>query len=135
MPRQVNVHQLTAVGFPQPLFRFASSQRRLLLAFCTQPDKNDGVGTFSMIKWVLFGLSRFRSNSPSGYFFNDQMGTFWIDKNRTAWTPYGYKRAGTKKDARLAIDEEKAEVVRMIFDWYTKDGWGTLRIANDLWGN
>ena len=41
----------------------------------------DGVGTFSIIKWVLFQLSRFKPNGSSGYFFGDQMGTFSIDKN------------------------------------------------------
>ena len=41
----------------------------------------DGVGTFSIVKWVLFQLSRFRSNSSSGYFFDCQVGTFSIDKN------------------------------------------------------
>jgi hypothetical protein len=43
------------------------------------PD--DGVGTFSIIKWVLFQLSRFRRNSPSGHFFDCQMGTFSVDKH------------------------------------------------------
>ena len=43
------------------------------------PD--DGVGTFSIVKWVLFQLSRFRRNSPSGYFFDCQMGTFSVDKH------------------------------------------------------
>jgi hypothetical protein len=42
------------------------------------PD--DEVGTFSIVKWVLFQLSRFRRNSPSGYFFDCQMGTFSFDK-------------------------------------------------------
>jgi len=43
------------------------------------PD--DGVGTFSIVKWVLFQLSRFRRKSPSGYFFDCQTGTFSVDKN------------------------------------------------------
>jgi hypothetical protein len=42
------------------------------------PD--DGVGTFSIVKWVLFQLSRFRRNRPSGHFFDCQMGTFSVDK-------------------------------------------------------
>ena len=42
----------------------------------------DGVGTFSIVKWVLFQLSRFRRISPSGYFFDCQTGTFSVDKNR-----------------------------------------------------
>ena len=41
----------------------------------------DGVGTFSIVKWVLFQLSRFRRISPSGYFFDCQTGTFSVDKN------------------------------------------------------
>jgi hypothetical protein len=47
-------------------------------------DKNNSrrVGTFSINKWVLFRLSRFRRNSQSGYFFNQQVGTFSIDKNK-----------------------------------------------------
>jgi hypothetical protein len=45
------------------------------------PDDDGGVGTFSTVKWVLFQLSRFRSNSSSGYFFDCQVGTFWLDKN------------------------------------------------------
>jgi len=43
------------------------------------PD--DGVGIFSIVKWVLFELSRFRRNRPSGYFFDCQMGTFSFDKH------------------------------------------------------
>ncbi len=46
------------------------------------PD--DGVGTFSIVKWVLFQLSRFRRNRPSGYFFDYQMGTFSVDKHKAA---------------------------------------------------
>jgi len=45
------------------------------------PDDDGGVGTFSTVKWVLFQLSRFRSNSSSGYFFDCQVGTFSLDKN------------------------------------------------------
>ena len=43
------------------------------------PD--DEVGTFSIVKWVLFQLSRLRRYSPSGYFFDCQTGTFSLDKN------------------------------------------------------
>lgn len=49
-------------------------------------DKNNSrrVGTFSIDKWVLFRLSRFRRNGQSGYFLDQQVGTFSIDKNRQA---------------------------------------------------
>ena len=43
------------------------------------PD--DGVGIFSIVKWVLFQLSQFRRNRPSGYFLDCQMGTFSFDKH------------------------------------------------------
>jgi len=46
----------------------------------------DGVGTFSTVKWVLFQLSRFRLNRQSGYFFDHQMGTFSVDKNKSIST-------------------------------------------------
>jgi len=45
-------------------------------------DDGDGVGTFSTVKWVLFQLSRFRLNGSSGSFFDRQMGTFSLDKNK-----------------------------------------------------
>ena len=45
------------------------------------PDDDGEVGTFSTVKWVLFQLSRFRSNGSSGYFFDCQVGTFSLDKN------------------------------------------------------
>ena len=48
----------------------------------TDHNPDEGVGTFSTIKWVLFRLSRFGRISPSGYFFDRQMGTLSIDKNR-----------------------------------------------------
>ena len=42
---------------------------------------DDGVGHFSIVKWVLFQLSRYTLNNPSGSFFDCQMGTFSLDKN------------------------------------------------------
>jgi site-specific DNA recombinase len=34
--------------------------------------------------------------------------------------PYGYKKIGIGKDAKLEIDEEQAEVVKWVFEWYTR---------------
>ena len=42
---------------------------------------DDRVGHFSIVKWVLFQLSRLRRNCSSGSFFDCQMGTFSLDKN------------------------------------------------------
>ena len=47
----------------------------------TPHSPGDEVGTFSVVKRVLFQLSRFRQNSPSGSVFDCQMGTFSLDKN------------------------------------------------------
>lgn len=41
--------------------------------------------------------------------------------------PYGYKRENQK----LVIHDEEAEVIRMIYSWYT-NGWGYKRITNEL---
>lgn len=48
--------------------------------------------------------------------------------------PYGYEKVKLKgeKGFTLKILPNEAEVVRMIFDWYTKDGLGTGQIANRL---
>ena len=56
-------------------------------------------GYFFNCKWVLFQLSECSPNCPSGYFFDRQMGTFSLDKNRkrylranittTVGRPYG----------------------------------------------
>ena len=50
--------------------------------------------------------------------------------------PYGYKKVripwGKKKMPTLAIDEEEAKVVRMIFDWYVNEDLGHQRIAERL---
>lgn len=50
--------------------------------------------------------------------------------------PYGYKKIrvpfGKKKIPTLEIDEEKAKVVRMIFDWYINEDLGYRTIAERL---
>jgi site-specific DNA recombinase len=35
-------------------------------------------------------------------------------------------------DGFLQINEEEAQVVRLIFDWYTKHVWGFKRITSEL---
>ena len=51
-------------------------------------------------------------------------------------TPYGYKRdwiyEGKRKRPTLAILEEEAKVVRMIFDWYVNERVGTTTICHRL---
>lgn len=42
--------------------------------------------------------------------------------------PYGYDRV----NGFLQINEEQAKVVRQIYDWYTKEGWGFKRITAEL---
>ncbi len=50
--------------------------------------------------------------------------------------PYGYDKItimeGKRKCPTLAINEEQANVVRMIFDWFVKENVGTSTIANRL---
>ena len=46
--------------------------------------------------------------------------------------PYGYKKVKIGKDHTLEISEEEAEVVRLIFDMYTKEGLTRGIIANRL---
>ena len=50
--------------------------------------------------------------------------------------PYGYDKTriddGRKKVSSLAINEEQANIVRMIFDWYIKENIGTQTISNRL---
>lgn len=50
--------------------------------------------------------------------------------------PYGYDktriRDGKKEMSTLAINEEQANIVRMIFDWYVKENIGTQIISNRL---
>jgi DNA invertase Pin-like site-specific DNA recombinase len=53
-----------------------------------------------------------------------------------AVVPYGYEREwvyeGKRKRPTLAIVEEEAKVVRMIFDWYVNEGIGTMKISQRL---
>ena len=53
-----------------------------------------------------------------------------------AVVPYGYKRdwvyEGKRKRPTLAIYEDEAKVVRMIFDWYAKEGIGATKISQRL---
>lgn len=50
--------------------------------------------------------------------------------------PYGYERdwayEGKRKRPTLAIVEDEAKVVRMIFDWYVNEGIGTTKICQRL---
>ena len=50
--------------------------------------------------------------------------------------PYGYDKTyiydGKKKMSTLAINEEQANVVRMVFNWYVNENIGTQTIANRL---
>ena len=50
------------------------------------------------------------------------------------YAPYGYKKVKLGKDHTLEILEEEAEVVRLIFDMYTKEHVGPGRIADRLNG-
>ena len=49
---------------------------------------------------------------------------------------YGYKKVWIYEDKRrrptLEIHEEEANIVRMIFDWYTNEGLGTSKICHRL---
>ena len=51
-------------------------------------------------------------------------------------TPYGYERAwvteGKRQCPTLAIVEEEAKVVRMIFDWYVNEELGATKISQRL---
>ena len=46
--------------------------------------------------------------------------------------PYGYKKIKIGKDNTLEIIEDKADIVRLIFNSYTKEGLTPTRIANNL---
>ena len=50
--------------------------------------------------------------------------------------PYGYEREwvyeGKRKRPSLAIVEDEAKVVRLIFDWYVNEGMGTMKISQRL---
>ena len=55
-------------------------------------------------------------------------------------TPYGYRKEGDKKNARLVVSEDslggvgmtEAEVVRVIYHLCADEGWSTVKIANHL---
>ena len=59
-----------------------TTRKRTRLVHTAHSPGDDGVGHFSIVKWVLFQLSRFRRNCSSGSFFDCQMGTFSLDKNK-----------------------------------------------------
>jgi len=67
------------------------------------PDDDGGVGTFSTVKWVLFQLSRFRSNSSSGYFFDCQVGTFSLDKNTRSVPSRESKKSRSWKSQAMVL--------------------------------
>lgn len=46
--------------------------------------------------------------------------------------PYGFRKIKIGKDHTLEIIEEKAEVVRLIFDWYVKEDLTPFKIAERL---
>ena len=50
--------------------------------------------------------------------------------------PYGYEREwvheGKRKRPTLAIVEDEARIVRMVFDWYANDGIGATKICQNL---
>lgn len=50
--------------------------------------------------------------------------------------PYGYERAwayeGKRKRPTLAIVEDEARIVRMVFDWYANEGIGATKICQRL---
>lgn len=50
--------------------------------------------------------------------------------------PYGYERVwvmeGNRKRPTLAIVEDEAQIVRMIFDWYANEGIGATKICQRL---
>lgn len=48
------------------------------------------------------------------------------------YPPYGYKKVKIGKDHTLEIIEEEAEIVRLVFDLYTKEGLTPYRVAQRL---
>ena len=46
--------------------------------------------------------------------------------------PYGYDKITIGKDHTLTPNEEEADVVRMIFDWFVNEGIGTMKITRRL---
>lgn len=47
-------------------------------------------------------------------------------------TPYGYRAVKDEQGVRLEIDEETAEIVRMIYQWYVFEKWGAPNICREL---
>jgi site-specific DNA recombinase len=47
--------------------------------------------------------------------------------------PFGYDYISEKRKGRLEVNEEQAEVVRMMYRWLIEDGLSTYRIAKKLW--
>ncbi len=52
----------------------------------------------------------------------------------TGKAPYGYKKVGKKREMRLEIVEEHAEIVRQIFHWYAVERIGVEAIMRRLYG-
>lgn len=72
-------------------------------------------------------VERLRESSMRGYRTKAQEGTY-----SATLAPYGYQRIGVKREAHISIVEEHAAVVRNIFQWFVKDGMGTVQIARRL---
>jgi site-specific DNA recombinase len=45
---------------------------------------------------------------------------------------FGYTKIGAKRETRLEINEEEAEVVRQVFQWYVIEGWTMNQICREL---
>ena len=56
--------------------------------------------------------------------------------NVLSGAPYGYRyiKKSEHSQACYAVFESEAEVVRKVFDWYTKEGWSIGAIARHLNG-
>ena len=65
----------------EELWTVWTTRKRPRLDHTAHSPGEDRVGHFSIVKRVLFQLSRFRRNCSSGSFFDCQMGTFSLDKN------------------------------------------------------
>lgn len=52
----------------------------------------------------------------------------WI----SSFAPYGYDRVKIGKAWTLAVNEEEAEMVQNVFDWYVNEGVGALTISHRL---
>ena len=68
-------------GMTDGLWTVWTTRKRTRLDHTAHSPGDDGVGHFSIVKRVLFQLSRFRRNCSSGSFFDCQMGTLSLDKN------------------------------------------------------